>query len=602
MSFRAEPYGVFVDDLVTSITGGSTRDTFRFLPELQPFQLAAADAVPETVRVHGLAGDTHTRFRNGIDFDVTAGVIVFRPPVAGVVLPDEGSYFYASYERTPDPQAPPRLTDRNPGSILRTLSESFAREYAVVSRQLEQVYDAAFIETAEGRDLDQLVALVGVTRRTQVFAVGEVVFSRTTPAPGDVTIEAGTRISTNDVPSVTVVTSETRTLRTGQLSVSAPVQAVDAGAAGIAAAGKLTVIHRPILGITAVTNPVATAFRGEAETDEALKRRARWALAGAGASTTGAIVGALTSVEGIKDQDVQVTEDHAGAPGTVTVTVATSDLDNSRARLALERLEKVRPAGVRIFHNLNVQPLAVSDAGAGGGAEDTPPPVVDISGVFAPIKVKAAVTPTSATLGADEKTALVGEVEAAIEGFVAGLGVGQPLVYNRLVAAIIAVDGVQDVILDVFPASAAEPHGRQNITPTSSTKLHVEEPLDVELRGAPIAVDVTVSVEPIGPTALLDRSVALDDIGTEVRAKVTAVVAAAAGTLSPEVLHSQIGSTDRYNVDAINYTVDFVDEGLRVRDENVEVHASSEQVLWVRSVKIVDGSASAGPPSNGNGG
>jgi hypothetical protein len=156
MSFRAEPYGVFVDDLVTSITGGSTRDTFRFLPELQPFQLASTDVVPETVRVHGLAVDAHRRFRNGIDFDVVNGVIVFRPPGAGVVLPDLGSWFYASYELTPDPEAPPRLTDRNPGSILRTLAESFAREYAVVSRQLERVYDEAFVETAEGRALDQL--------------------------------------------------------------------------------------------------------------------------------------------------------------------------------------------------------------------------------------------------------------------------------------------------------------------------------------------------------------------------------------------------------------------------------------------------------------
>ena len=38
MSFRAEPYGVFVDDLVTSITGGATRDTFRFLPETAPYR------------------------------------------------------------------------------------------------------------------------------------------------------------------------------------------------------------------------------------------------------------------------------------------------------------------------------------------------------------------------------------------------------------------------------------------------------------------------------------------------------------------------------------------------------------------------------------
>ena len=121
--------------------------------------------------------DAHTRFRNGIDFDVTDGVVVFRAPPRACT-PDLGSWFYASYERVPDPQAPPRLTDRNPGSVLRTLAESFAREYAVLSRQLEHVYDAAFIETASGRDLDQLVALVGVERRTQLFASGEVVFSR----------------------------------------------------------------------------------------------------------------------------------------------------------------------------------------------------------------------------------------------------------------------------------------------------------------------------------------------------------------------------------------------------------------------------------------
>jgi uncharacterized phage protein gp47/JayE len=594
VSFRAEPYGVFVDDLDTSITGGATRDTFRFLPELQPFQLAFTDVVRETVRVHGLADDAHARFRNGIDFDVVNAVIVFRPPGAGVTLPDLGSWFYASYERVPDPQSPPRLTDRNPGSIVRTLSESFAREYAVVSRQLERVYDEAFIETADGRALDGLVALVGLTRRTQLYAVGEVVFSRLTPAPGDVTIEAGTLISTGDVPSVTVVTSETRTLRTGQLSISAPVQAVEPGSAGIAAAGKLTVIHRPILGITAVTNPTPTAFRGQAETDEALRRRARWALANAGASTTAAIVGALTSVEGIADQDVQVTEDHAGAPGTVTVTVATTDLDDPRARLALERLEKVRPAGVRIFHNLNVQPVAVSDPGPGGGAEDTPPPTVDVAGVFSPIRVKAAVTPLSATLSADGKTALVGEVEAAIGGFVAGLGVGQPLIYNQLVAAILAVTGVYDVILDVFPSAASEPHGRQNVFPTNSTRLHLEEPLDVELRGAPIALDVTVRVEPIGPTALLDRRLAMDDITTEIRGLVNALIAAANGVLTKGALVGQLPDTDRYNVDDVDYGVEFVDEGLRIVQQNVDIHASSEQVLWLRGLTVGDSSDAAG--------
>src|SRR6185503_13197715 len=111
----------------------------------------------------------------------------------------EGSHFFASYELSPGVQAPPLLTDRNPGSVVRTLAESFAREYAVLSRQLELVYRGAFIDTAEGRDLDQVVALVGVERRGRTFASGEVVFSRSTPSPADIFIPEGTLVSTAEV-------------------------------------------------------------------------------------------------------------------------------------------------------------------------------------------------------------------------------------------------------------------------------------------------------------------------------------------------------------------------------------------------------------------
>ena len=299
MTFRAEPFGVFVDDLVSNLTGGVTRERFKFLPELAPYQLEAGDqVVADSVRVQGLAGNAYTRFRNGTDFSVdAAGTIVWGAP-PDAALPDDGSFFYANYERTPDPLRPPRLTDRNPGSVLRTLAESFAREYAVMSRQLEQVYDASFLDTAEGRDLEALAALVGIERRTQLFAVGEVVFSRTTPAPGDIAIEEGTTISTSDLPSVTVASTEARTLRSGGLSVSVPVRSTVSGPDGAAAAGTLTVLHRPILGITDVRNVEPLVFRGDAETDLELRRRASHAVEGAGRSTPGAIVAALLGVEG----------------------------------------------------------------------------------------------------------------------------------------------------------------------------------------------------------------------------------------------------------------------------------------------------------------
>ena len=45
MTFRAEPYGAFVDDLTTSLTGGITRVRFRNVAEGRPFELDDPDQV-----------------------------------------------------------------------------------------------------------------------------------------------------------------------------------------------------------------------------------------------------------------------------------------------------------------------------------------------------------------------------------------------------------------------------------------------------------------------------------------------------------------------------------------------------------------------------
>ena len=185
----------------------------------------------------------------------------------------------------------------------------------------------------------------------------------------------------------------------------------------MAAAGTLTVIHRPILGITGVTNPEPTSFGGESETDDALRRRARRALDVSGGGTTGAIIGALASVEGIRDQDVRVTEDHVGFPGVVKVTVAVPDLDEARTRRG-HRAPR-RPSGRRACASSTTscpRRPPIADPGLGGGADDGPPvPTTSIrTQCSRSIGVAAAVTPRSASLSADEKAALVAEVEQVI--------------------------------------------------------------------------------------------------------------------------------------------------------------------------------------------
>ena len=600
MSFAAEPYGVFVDDLVSSLTGGVTRERFTFLDENKPFMLAYAPvAVASTVRVNGLVEGAYFRFTPGTDFDVVAGVIVWREsapdvPAARATWPDRGSDFYASYERTPDPEAPPRLTDRNPGSIVRTLAESFAREYAVLSRQLELVYDAGFLGTATGRDLDQVAALVGVTRWTRSVASGEVVFSRGTPAPADIFIPAGTLVSTGSPPAVTVETTDAQTLRSGTLSATAPVRARVPGPAGVAPAGSLTVINRPILGIDSASNPQALTFGGADETDTALRSRAGRALEAGGGATTDAILGALTSVEGIREQDVRIQEDPVASPGLLTITVA-SDLDGPRSALAASLIEQTRPAGIRVHHNLVVPPTTqVSSSTETQGEDPGPPPesTASTDPVWFDIGVTAAVTAASATLTAQQKTALTTAVSDAIAAFVDQLGVGDTVVYNRLVATVVDVPGVYDVSLDVYQAGATDHTGRRNILPRpADTRPRLQDAnLDVRLRGALVALDVSVQVERKGLAVIADRNTALGEIHNDVVLRLQTQVAAG-GTISNATLFGSVQTdTDTYSVKELSYTAEFLDEGLRVTRENPQFEPTSDQQAWVRTVTVTESS------------
>ncbi|HEU4730120.1 MAG TPA: baseplate J/gp47 family protein, partial [Kofleriaceae bacterium] len=238
MSFAAEPYSQFVDNLLRGLTGGVVRTRFRFLDEDRPFLLAPPGAIlPSTLVVFGQAGGAFHRFARGRDFQLSADNAIdwlARPdgtPATDAVWPDEGTDFFVNYDHTGPTGPVPLLSDRNPGSVVRLLSESFAIEMAVLSKQLDGVYRAGFIDTAGGRDLDQLVRLVGVERRTRANAVGAVVFSRNSPATADIAIAAGTRVSTAEPPLVTFQTQADGLLRRGSLSVELGVRAEPSGPA-----------------------------------------------------------------------------------------------------------------------------------------------------------------------------------------------------------------------------------------------------------------------------------------------------------------------------------------------------------------------------------
>jgi len=604
MSYAAEPYAQFVEDMLLALTGGVTRQEFRFLAENQPFRLTGSGPiVPSTVSVFGQANGSYRRFLSGPDYTLLDDFTIQwnhrqdGTPAAGSIWPDDGTVFYANFEQKVAAGAAPQLTDRNTGSVVRLLAESFAREYAVVSRQLQAVYQAAFIDTAAGRDLDQLAALVGVVRRRITFAAGTVVFGRSTPAPADIFIPAGTRVATSQPPPAVFETTTAQTLRRGNLSVEVPIQAIDSGSAGIVPAQTIQVIHRPILGLETVSNAVATQFSASGEDDDSFRARARRALETAGQATTGALLGALTGISGLREKDVRIEEDPLAHPGVVKLSVALPAMSDAQ-RLqtidqALELIEETRPAGVRILSNIDApRPPGAATPGSGlvppEGAAPVSVGVSDSSSdLFLKVNVVARVAPTTLSLTVPERTALIQKCTDAVNAFLAAAGIGEILVYNGLIAQLMAVDQVMDVAVELYPQSHPEQPHHKNLVPDNPNVRPVAGVIEVQLGGSLVMLDVSVGLTLKGAGLLGDantaRAAALGQIAEQLK---NALASNPPATLSVGALQGLLSGSDTYSVSGLHYNVEYQDAGVRVHQQDVQLPLSGTEQLWIRGVSL----------------
>lgn len=602
MSYAAEPYAQFVDDLLTSLTGGMSREEFRFIKQQEPYRLTAPGAIlASSVRVYGQSGFAFRRFIPGTDYKVLPDFTIQWQaqdgrPAAGAVWPDEGTFFYVNFEYAAPAGAAPQLTDRNPGSIVRLLAESFAREYAVISKQLDAIYKGAFVDTATGRDLDQVAALVGVERRQATFASGSAVFTRSTPAPADIFVPAGTRLSTSQPPIAAFDTTESVTLRRGNLSVEAPIQSVAAGKGGIVAAEAITIVNRPILGIEAVHNPQATQFSNDPETDTQLRARTRRALEGAGRATVESLFAALTSIPGVREKDIQIVEDPVARPGLIQLNVALPDSlgDRKVAILgqAIDLIEATRPVGVRVLHNIdaprpagqaepgpNVEPPAVSDPAVFGDAEP--------GQMFLYVDFKVRLRPAARSLSEAARAELERAATDVAQAFVDEVGIGETLVYNRLISLLMAMPGIIDVGLEMYPQNdPSQPH-HKNVVPASTSVRPVAGKIDVRAGGSLIVMDLNITVSPKGAgrdtpketLASAAESEILDRINASFRLQLP-------GEISVDTLSPLAGTSEQYEIVNLRYTVEFLDSGVRMQQENAKVIPAAGDELWIRRVHV----------------
>lgn len=196
------------------------------------------------------------------------------------------------------------VTDFEVGSIARTMYESFAFELALMYEKMRLVYLAGYVDTAQGRDLEQVVAILGIERGLPDFAEGIITFTRDS-GQTDIDIPLGTLVATEDTPELpkkVYQTLQAQTLGGNQSSIEVKIRAFERGESQETERETISVMPRPIPGIKSVINTEPIRFTGKGtETDEALRERAKNTLISAGKATRISIENTLISMPGVKD-------------------------------------------------------------------------------------------------------------------------------------------------------------------------------------------------------------------------------------------------------------------------------------------------------------
>jgi len=257
----------------------------------------------------------------------------------------------------------------------------------------------------ESDDLDALVARNSVSRDPGSFATGTVTF---TTANDGVVIPQGTVVTTPpdaDGETTDFLATEEVTPSAGRNTVDADVRAVERGTGGNLGSGSLVNLPDPppgVIGDPAVSNAAAVTGGEDAESNAELRERSKKALVGtAGGGTTAGIEGEIVeSFDGLDLEDVVVDENPTGDPQDFDVVVDGGPSDSTLS----EKIDELQPTAIE---GTLVRPTTVT---------------VDV---------------TTDVTGTDVDTSTV---ENEIVDVIAGLGLGENLIRDQIVAAIITAD------------------------------------------------------------------------------------------------------------------------------------------------------------------
>lgn len=180
-----------------------------------------------------------------------------------------------------------------PESVLGQLIDPFAYGLGQCYALLAELYDARDVAAAEGTQLDDLCALVGVTRLEATPSTVTLTLSGTSA----VAIPAGTRVRVGSTGPIFETTEDT-TLGALGAAVLVTAQSQDTGPVE-AESGTIDTIVDAVAGWTTVTNSSAATQGRDVETDAELRVRRQLAVSIIGSGTDAAIRAQLEQVEGV---------------------------------------------------------------------------------------------------------------------------------------------------------------------------------------------------------------------------------------------------------------------------------------------------------------
>ena len=318
----------------------------------------------------------------------------------------------------------PTLTDFQVGSVIRTMYESFAYEIGILYEQLNQVYLSAFIDSAEGSQLEMLVALLGIQRGLPDFAEGTVTFQRDL-GTDIIEIPVGTLVTTEDSeksPKKAYTTIESQIFPANSKTLDVKIQAVERGEEQVTKEETINIMPLPIPGIKSVINKSPIQFTGKkTETDEELRQRAKIALISSGKASNIALENALLSQPSVREVKlIERFNDPDKKYGLVDIFVDGVDFSNETKVQSLKsQIDKVRASGV--FVRLQSAILVPIDA------------------VF-----KIEINPGIKISEMERKT-IEKSVEESIIAYISQIKMGQPLLFSQLTRQILSVTNIYNI-------------------------------------------------------------------------------------------------------------------------------------------------------------